>query len=352
MQWGVPLLLATVLFLGTEILVQGSIVCEGTECQLQSSRWVVFSSDAQPFYLFFAPITTLLWSVNIGYTPIVVIVVPTGYTREDTSVPRPQGWKILDLVLARTEEAGGKVGLLYNNKGKDGIIKDGTVSQLSRLYAAALNLSAEDYILTSDVDMFPLSKDHFHQQDFSPLPVHLFYANAYSHVFAKDGTVMYPLCYIGMKAATWKEVMGIPTETRDDGKDVERMQGMVLAAIEDGIARYGKDRWQDSRKQDGDIQWYFDQVLFGEMISKWWGHPQECLKIPRYPFRDRLDRSRWTFTGLREELNGKIDSHVLRPGHIEQNWPKLVQLLAVLLPEDKVAWLQSYRAEFMQILAQ
>ena len=351
MQWGGRFPLLFVLLIGTEFLVQGSIVCEDAECMPQSSRFVVFSSDAQPFYLFFAPITTLLWNINIGYTPIVVVVVPTGYTREDTTATRPQTWKILDLALATTEEAGGKIVLLYN-KGKDCIIKDGTLSQLSRLYAAALNLSAEDYILTSDVDMLPLSNDHFHQQDFSPLPVHLFYANAYWHLFAKDGTVMYPLCYIGMKVATWKEVMGIPTETREAGKEEETMQDMMLAAVEDGIARYGKDRWQDSRKQDGDIQWYFDQVLFGEKISEWWGHPQECLKIPRYPFRDRLDRSKWTFTGVREELNGKIDSHVLRPGHSDQNWPKLVQLLAVLLPEDQVAWLRSYRAEFIQLLAQ
>lgn len=329
----------------------------------ESKRWVVFSTDTQDLYFFFTPITTLLWALNMDYDPLIFVVVPEHYKRGSLQPQPQQGQQpqhnLIDYVLHKTEEAGGKVVLLHHKKGKEGLVNDGTVSQVARLYAAGLSgiVKDEDYLLTSDVDMFPLSRQHFLQGDIATKKVHLFYANAYAHM--KD-TIMYPLCYIGMKAKTWKEVMGI-TGTRNEKENVKNeewnakaeeegivVEELVLNAIEKGIERYGKDRWQNSHKQDGDVQWYFDQFLFGEKIASWPGHPEECQKIARYPFKDRLDRSKWNFNGNKEELDNLIDSHVVRPGFTEQNWIKLKQLLAILLPHH-IQWLQEYKEEFLRL---
>src|SRR5690606_5744916 len=106
----------------------------------------------------------------------------------------------------KTQEAGADVILLPSRERSTGI-KDATVSQVVRLYAAAMNVSEDDYIITSDADMFPLSRDHFNQQGMEGDDVHLFYANAYAHM--KD-SVMYPLCYVGASVRTWRDIMQIP----------------------------------------------------------------------------------------------------------------------------------------------
>jgi len=223
------------------------------------------------------------------------------------------GPTLTDLVaLVVNESLAMGVDVFWIESEKD--VRDATISQIARLFLA-LYYSNDTYLLTTDGDMWNLDRQHFHTRSSDHL-VQLFYANAYS--YRKD--IMYPICYIGAKAEVFLEIMQsvTPADTFD-------LRGLVLRLIELGAQRHGT-QWITAGKAISP-QWYYDQLLFGEAISKWHGHPDKCQMISRAPARDRIDRSAWP---VRLSLHGKIDAHLLRPGFIDINWLRLFYLLRAL----------------------
>ena len=144
--------------------------------------------------------------------------------------------------------------------------------------------------------MWNLNRPHFWQPAPSDTDVQLFYANAYA--YRKDA-VMYPICYIGMSPEMWRTVM----RTGDDDVDLSRF---LHAMLRIGAERYGR-QWTHAAKA-ASPQWYYDQIVFGEAIEQWSGHPSRCHRIDRAPAMDRVDRGRWQFNG---NLQGKIDAHLV-----------------------------------------
>jgi len=281
------------------------------QCASDSARRrsvAVISTTVDELYLFFTPLTSLIWRTLMDYDVACVIVGPD-----------PRHSPLHSTVLNATLRVGADVLWLPSVDG----IADATVSQVSRLLVPLLyEADGDAYVLTSDNDMWNLDRAHFAQR--APhAAVQLFYGNAY----VGRTPPMYPICYIGMRASLWRVVMSnaVPSlADRDAPFDLAHVTHELIRA---GERRYGAE-WHVANKATSP-QWYYDQIVFGEAIDRWPGHPSQCQVIVRRPGLDRIDRGRWRFGGARD-LPGKIDAHLLRPGYSADNWPRLLLLWQAL----------------------
>lgn len=187
--------------------------------------------------------------------------------------------------------------------------------------------------------MWPVSPTHFKEQvERNAKELHLLYANAYPPPPGRSLPVMYPICYVGAHASTWKELMK-PSSTNNFTQE-------VTVQLENGAHVY-KDSWYIGTK-DSSPRWYYDQILLGQRVASWGGCPDKCYLGIRSPRVDRIDRGWWNFRGP-QDLPGKIDCHVLRPGTDDTAWSKLHVLLAALLDEQQLSWVDEYRAGFLRL---
>lgn len=268
---------------------------------------VIFSSDTLPMYMFCLPLTSLLWK-TVGFEPICLLA---GLENEWENNP------LNKFVLTRTKETGAEIYFIGHVPGTN----DGTVSQVSRLFSGCINLPEDEYVLTSDVDMWPLNKTWFHQKGNK---VNLFYANAYNHE-------KYPMCYIGTSIKYWREIMDIIP-----GKHInDSISHRIITGIGENAS------FMDS--------WNFDELLFGQQIKKWSGYPSECHMINRNPTRDgppegRIDRYNWSYPGYQDSL---IDAHLLRMPWKTGNWELTYPILRDMLSNEEYNWCINYRKEFM-----
>lgn len=267
---------------------------------------VILSTNNGATYSFFSPMTSLLWRRNMDYYPIIFAC---GELDQKANY-----------ALDCARDFGAEIQYVKTVAG----YTDQNISQISRLFAAALPVSSDSYILTGDIDMWPLSKPYFHQQDMNK-KIHLFGANTSNHQ-------KYPICYIGMLADLWRKLIGL-----DASKSMEENLETVLDKY------LGKNPTSD----DG---WYFDEKFFFSKIKVWEGYPHNCHMIDR-PFvngllKGRVDRERWTYNGYNSDM---IDSHVLRPGFYDNNWPRLLQMLRDLLPKEEVNAIETYKNKWSEL---
>lgn len=278
--------------------------------------YAVISSDAYSNYSFYAPLTAAVWRAR-GYTPLLLLVGDEKRWNDD---PR------LRIIADKSAHAGAVICFL----GEHPQHRPATVAQLSRLYACALSstLTADDYLLTSDVDMWPLGSWVGGGRDPSKA-FQLYYANAYP-----DRTNKFPICYIGARVRSWLEVML---------SRASFYQALNLCAARPATP---ENAGIFHRIRDEDIPldvWTFDETYFGECLSAWSGFPANCQMIDRDMRRDgerRLDRAGWVDISA---LNGYADAHLLRPGYSAENWSRVRRLFRLLFP-DRLAWADAYHA--------
>jgi hypothetical protein len=138
-----------------------------------SRKIVIISTDNSPLYAGFEPLVTWCWN--------------------------QLGWDVICLNANKI-------------KASDKRLKDydsGLISQVSRLYASQLpQVNKADYLMTSDIDMIPL-KDFNTYFKYNPNDI---------TSFGRDLTdYHYPICYIGMTAQKWSEVMNLGGCTFNEG---------------------------------------------------------------------------------------------------------------------------------------
>lgn len=263
------------------------------------SRVVVLACDANEDYAFFAPITCAIWR-DFGFAPLLLLV-GDGFA-----------W-----VKAQAEAVGARC-LAIGSAGRH---ETSTFAQVCRLFGY-LACDREDWVITSDVDMWPLTSRFFVPRDEARF--NLWYAN----VFAGQ---LYPVCYLGAPAPLWGHVMA-GTGTVGDA---------TRRALDDGL---GAD-------EEATAVWNFDERLFTSRLHAVPGWRGLTVEIHRggAPPRDRIDRSRWPcFITLR----GKVDCHVLRPGDGE-NWRRLRRVVRALERSGRVMrgtlrWADAYHRAWQQ----
>jgi hypothetical protein len=193
--------------------------------------------------------------------------------------------------------------------------KSETVAQVSRLYGACVTKPG-DYLMTSDVDMLPLSD--YWKPKFDDITC-----------YGRDLTdYHYPICYIGMNHDNWSLVMDL------DGPDYDKYISQDLI-----FSRQSKNVW------------CFDQDLITKNINKTW-HRDKLTLVDRgtdkrtgYPI-GRVDRSNW-----RLDHSVLIDAHL--PHDIltsEDSFKKVINLLHTVWPSEDFKWFIQYYKDFKKTL--
>lgn len=261
-------------------------------------KHVVLSVNENPKYFAYLPLVTWAWR-KFGWEPIIFF--------------RGELFNSLAVMIFKTagiNEANGWQLPSLKEYGSD------TITQISRLYAACV-VTEQAFIMTSDVDMIPLS-DYW---DFNEEAITIWGHDltGYQHT---------PICYIGMKASYWKEVMKL--ESNDYNALIKRdLDSMPNAKSEDSVKR-----------------WVVDQDLITERINAS-THPKEIIIRGMYengyPI-GRVDRSAWS-----QLHNTYIDCH--GPHDLLENpdsREKLMRLLRFIWPEENFTWFENYLKELKQ----
>jgi hypothetical protein len=191
--------------------------------------------------------------------------------------------------------------------------KSETIAQVSRLYGACHINDA--YLMTSDVDMLPLSDYWF--PDIGLIDC-----------YGRDLTdYHYPICYIGMESYLWRKVMWIP--------DHPAYPAIPMNTF----------LQRDLRQQKN--MWGLDQDLITERLVKY-----QINRIDRgtdkrtgYPI-GRVDRSNW-----------RLDHPVLIDAHLphdiltnHDSFQKVLALLHHVWPGEDFKWYVDYHKEFKKLL--
>ena len=152
---------------------------------------ISLSADTSATYAYFVPLTVLCWNHVAGWPVIVSLIglqeeweaTPGGHTilhylrRSDTDfhfVSRPIGYETR------------------------------TVGKLARLCLPLSVLDDEEYVLLSDVDLWPMmnARAWLDERDLDS-QLHLFYANA----FRDEPHTQYPNAYMGARVRVWRELL-------------------------------------------------------------------------------------------------------------------------------------------------
>lgn len=215
-------------------------------------RWVALATDSAPTYAIFAPIVTWLWR-RLGYRALIFI-------HDDE-----EGWatRFGQLVIGNLREAGALLvplptvpPLSYAN-----------TMRCARLVAASLaEVADDDFILTADMDMFPLSRNFFDRSE------DLIALRALYHVWEmpripKPPTIDAPLqpgehrfamCYFGATARIWRKILPLvvgdplaslraiaPAEDSIDNDEVKLSRGVLTSHYAQGrIEAIARGHWK------------------------------------------------------------------------------------------------------------
>lgn len=258
-------------------------------------KFVVLATNDVPKYMFYTPLVCWAWN-KIGWHPIVFYQGAIGNGFEhfcDFSGHEIQFTRVL-LEVDKFPSA--------------------TVAQVSRLYGSCVSgVKKHDYLMTSDVDMLPLS-DYWHIDSRK--------ITSWGHNLSNEH---YPVCYIGMQSRLWENVMNI------NGVDYNK-------AIKEDLELYQP------------ITWTVDQDIITKRID-WMAVKlnlidREVDKRTGYPI-GRVDRSAWT-------LDHKvfIDAHL--PHDIltnEKSYQKVMNLLHHIWPTENFKWFEEYYRDFKKLIA-
>ena len=247
------------------------------------NKYVVISTNDNEDYLHYLPIVVNAWN-EIGWN---VICIYRGVNENIQYISDN------NIIIPLNHES---------------IYREATLVQVSRLFAACLELKKEDYLLTSDVDMLPC----FDYWKFEPNQI---------TVWGYDLTdcTEYPICYIGMNVEKWRDVMNIsPSDSLES--QIESFLDKCPNAISEDFYKW----------------WGVDQQEITKLLM-----PREVNIINRGKLGDyaigRVDRGNWDSTLNQQSY---IDAHLPRPAKSIDSIQKVQSLLLKLNLKPK--WYEEY----------
>lgn len=198
--------------------------------------------------------------------------------------------------------------------------KEATASQCVRLYASALDLSADETLVISDIDMLVLNTSYF-------LPV----ADGIIDIYGADLVPpnQYPICYGVANVGTWRKLIGEGTPQQHLDRllgdiECENMRGNFWAKDQETLYNL----IQDNDEVDYRLH---NRAKPGTQFAT-----------------QRLDRDD---SFILDRLSPDIwDYHMNRPGYEPQNFEKIMAILSYYFPHDDLSWIEYYNEKFKQLL--
>jgi hypothetical protein len=292
-------------------------------------------------YAFYLPLTVLAWKRQL-FASVVILV---GNRNQWLHQP------VLSFIVHCLLELGSIVILLPCQQRLAAL-----VGQVSRLFASVLLPThfADEYLLTSDVDLWPLDSRKFF---LNGSKVILYQQSPYNFTSLHgDSIPMIPLSGIGMTSRMWSDVMEFP--------NFRPFQQQPLSSVKP-ILDYLVTEFGDSVLTGvtvrGGRNWFTDQHLTSVRINRWTSqhHVKNASRvhvIRREPLRDRVDRCAWprkyTMTSSDDFLRDKVDVHLLNNGYLGNNWKRILPLLRLMYgpASAEMRWCVQYHVTFTQLL--
>jgi len=286
-------------------------------------RYVVLSVNDNPKYGYYLPLLVFAWRA-LGWD-VIILYVGQKNSRTDLIMEtfdmlhkslKPEFQAYYRLVIVGIDDVEG--------------YKSETIAQVSRLYACCLSHPSV-FLMTSDADMLPLS-DYWKIEQRS---IFIGMNGSEKHHFDPKPTAWgrdltdyhYPICYIGMQAKDWIDVMQL------DKLDPNEMIRRDLVQI-----------------PPRNNVWCQDQDIVTQRIIEY--GEDKINKVHRgtdirtgYPL-GRVDRSNWHMNHTRF-----IDCHL--PHDIltnDDSFKKVMDLLHRVWPEINWTWFAQYHKEFKKLV--
>ncbi len=296
-----------------------------------SKTFIVGGSSVWRDYAGCVPLAALLWRHVVGFESFWYLIG----TEEDWRKP-PRNKVVTDML--------DKWGIGYERVEPLEGYEVGTQAQNIRHHAACdPRWNADDWLMMTDADLFPMKRDFYHQHDRTSAKAVSYYSNG-NNFISKENVLQIaerrgeyqdlPTCHLTMRVATFRDVYGNEGMTPRDS--MKRVLDAWLRPRQEGKDPSGAS-WQ---------AWMSDQRHATERLCRQSWFPQEVLFVPRegQPPVDRLDRSKlidWDNLNV----NRWTDCHVIRPTTTEGNWQKVRPIFANLLPQHIEA-IDKYREAF------
>lgn len=175
------------------------------------TRWVSLATDANPHYAVYAPIVTRIWK-QLGYKPVLFV--------------HNQGWDTAFGQFVR-ENLPDDVPVIETPRLDP--MSVGNTMRMIRLAACACSfIESNDLIITSDIDMAPLSRTFFDRQG----PAFILRVDAYGPlegatqlldgdkgIACLAGLFRFPMCYVGLERDIWRDIT--PYRPAVEGNPIE-----------------------------------------------------------------------------------------------------------------------------------
>lgn len=247
------------------------------------NKYVIISTNDSEDYFHYLPIVTHAWN-QLGWSVVCF------YRGSNMNFP----------LIQKPNEI-----ILINESSN---YREATIVQISRLFGGCLNLNDDDYLLTSDVDMLPCSD--YWKPNFDEISVYGYDLTDFSE---------FPICYIGMKAKLWREVMGV-----SKGDNVIESINRLL------------DCCPNAKSEDFYEWWGVDQQEITKILKEKAVQHYHRGKLGDYAV-GRVDRGNWQLTINQSQF---IDCHLPRPAKSETSINQVYELLnnLNLLP----TWYKNY----------
>lgn len=182
-----------------------------------------------------------------------------------------------------------------------------TAAQVSRLYYGMRDASFyidNDYILTSDIDMWPIKESYFNSYDPKKFTVWA------SNLYEDARPIRYPICYLSGPSYLWNDIMNL------------KYKGAFL-----------KD-WDEYDKNN---IWNYDEILIGKKLSEYKNQNDIRYIFRNYTGDRRIDRESWYYP---ENMDLITDAHLPRIKKGFRNWYLISSLFKRLAPEAE--WVDDY----------
>lgn len=260
-------------------------------------KYIVLSVNDNNDYLFYTKLTEWAWR-QFGWEPILF------FAGEITEVVK--------MVLFENGSRSTRA-FMVGNIG----YRTATVAQISRLYAGVLT-EPEDYLMTGDIDMIPLSD--YWQPDYDRRTV---------WGYDLTGHTEFPICYIGMKAKYWCEVMNLDS----DGYSHKIKRDL--------------DAMPNAKSEDFYKWWGVDQQLITKRLTPYSPTIKERGRYPNGYACGRVDRGAWSLS-IPEFIDAHLPQQVYHKGR-EKYFEDMMNLLHLIWPKEDFGWFYEYTLEFKRL---
>lgn len=280
----------------------------------------VISTTYDDKYFYFLPLVTWAWN-KIGVDVICFLPKPKNMAKvsfwENTISEMITDSRHI-LIIRTLNKLGLKCRMEYFDTLEH---KEATYAQISRLYAACLDLPLDKVLITSDCDMLVFG-EYLKQYDGN---IQLFGADLL------EGEKMYPMCYCSATVNQWRVLMNIGN---DDTFQSKLDSDLGLIEAEHFRGNY----------------WCFDQEKLYNAISNSI-LPITKHKRAKYPERFASHRYDRDDAYLLERLSlDTIDYHLPRPGYEDAAFNQILTVLKYHYPKEDFTWLVNYTNEYRNLI--